>query len=426
MTSASINSKIERLESQVLALKQSPWKLEREINNLLKALNAEPASERDYLKERLLTITATAILTAGVVKGFDSSPVSKFLSLEKSQARTEQVEPSLAHASAKPTAKVSQTTTKPLAKAVAKPQVKQGISVERLMKAIATQESNENHTVINNDSGASGKWQVMPANIPDWSKAALGHEVSHSEFMASPQIQQQVVHHRLNLYLNQQTKPGRNEEEIIRRVASAWYSGQPRLWNNPRPQYSNGRRYPSIEEYTRSVWNLYRKVGSTPSSSKFADTKAIIATWGSRWQQDAKTDEQIGKFFVSSQRGWRIHPKTGEKQFHNGVDLAAPIGTPLYALADGNVTCTPKDPWGGGTVVSFTSGLFPNLEFELLHLSQCTNKSKVKEGEIIGYVGSSGNSTGPHLHLQINSTITGNSLRVRSGWLYWFITGKKP
>ncbi len=133
MTSASINSKIERLESQVLALKQSPWKLEREINNLLKALNAEPASERDYLKERLLTIAATAILTAGVVKGFDSSPMSKFFSLEKSQARTEQVDLSLAHASAKPTAKVSQTTTKPLAKAVAKPQVNQGISVERLL-----------------------------------------------------------------------------------------------------------------------------------------------------------------------------------------------------------------------------------------------------------------------------------------------------
>jgi murein DD-endopeptidase MepM/ murein hydrolase activator NlpD len=417
MVSSSILNKIDYLESQVSALKQNPWQLERDINNLLKALNAEPATERDYLKERLFTIAATALLTAGIIKGFDSSPVGKFFTIQNS-VNTEQVSPKLSPSLAKPEAQVYSTTAKPEAKPTAK--------LDRLMRAISTQESGENHTVINSDSGASGKWQVMPANIPSWSKAALGHEVSHTEFMASAEVQHKVVKHRLNLYLNQQTKPGRSEEEIIRRVASAWYSGQPQLWNNTRPQYSNGRRYPSIESYTRSVWNLYLKTGaSTPKTDNFKDTKTIISTWGERWQKDAEVGDVIGGHPVSSGRGWRVHPISKERQFHAGVDLAAPIGTPLYAIADGQVTCF-QDPNGGGTVSAFTSDSFPNLEFELLHLSKCGATGKVKQGYVIGFIGSTGNSTGPHLHLQINSTLTGNSLRVRAGWLHWFITGEKP
>jgi murein DD-endopeptidase MepM/ murein hydrolase activator NlpD len=422
MVSASVLSKIDHLESQVSALKQNPWKLERDINNLLKALNAEPATERDYLRERLFTIAATALLTAGVIKGFDSSPAGKFFTIQNSRVNTEQVSPKLSPSLAKPEAQVYSTTAKPEAKPTAKPDAK----LDRLMRAISTQESGENHTVINGDSGASGKWQVMPANIPSWSKAALGREVSHSEFMGSAQIQQQVVKHRLNLYLTQQTKPGRSEEEIIRRVASTWYSGQPQLWNNTRPQYSNGRQYPSIEQYTRSVWNLFLKTdASTPKTDNFKDTKAIISTWGERWQKDAEVGDRIGGYVVSSGRGWRIHPVSKEKQFHDGVDLAAPIGTPLFAIADGEVRCY-QDDRGGGTVASFTSNLFPNLEFELLHLSKCGAVGKVKAGQVIGYIGSTGNSTGPHLHLEISSKITGNTLRVRAGWLHWFVTGEKP
>jgi len=421
--SISIANKIDRLERDLHALKnRNPWQLEKEINNLLKALNAEPSSERDYLRERLFTIAATAILTTGVMRSLDSSPIAKFFNSEKSQIHTEQVQPALDKGLAKPASPIAKPTAKPAPKPEAKPVAKQGISLERLMKAIATQESNENHTVINGDSGASGKWQVMPSNIPSWSKAALGREVSHSQFMNSPQIQHEIVKHRLGLYLNQQSEPGRSEEEIIRRVASAWYSGQPRLWNNTKPQYSNGRKYPSIAEYTASIWNRYSSVNSV---SKFADTKALIATWEKKWQSDPKTGDLIAGYVVSSARGWRKDWKNGKPEYHGGVDLAAPLGTPLYAIADGQVKCF-QDAYGGGTVVSFTSNLFPGLEFELLHLSRCTNKRFVKESEVIGYIGSTGNSTGPHLHLQINSLISGNSLRVRSGWLYWFVTGKKP
>jgi murein DD-endopeptidase MepM/ murein hydrolase activator NlpD len=76
----------------------------------------------------------------------------------------------------------------------------------------------------------------------------------------------------------------------------------------------------------------------------------------------------------------------------------------------------------------FTSDSFPGLRFDLLHLSKCNGKSglkqAVKKGDVIGLSGSYG--TGPHLHLAIKSQDNGSFLRVRSGWLYWFITGQKP
>lgn len=68
-------------------------------------------------------------------------------------------------------AKPQSTLTKPETKLSSEP------DINRLMRALASQESGGNHELINGDSGASGKWQVMPENIPSWSRAALGREL---------------------------------------------------------------------------------------------------------------------------------------------------------------------------------------------------------------------------------------------------------
>jgi murein DD-endopeptidase len=118
---------------------------------------------------------------------------------------------------------------------------------------------------------------------------------------------------------------------------------------------------------------------------------------------------------------------------HNGIDIAMPVGTPLYAIADGTVEYGRNEI--AGLYASFTSDKFPGLAFKLVHLSQGLGepgtKREVKEGDAIGWSGgekgnpNSGRSTGPHLHLGIKGD-SGNWLRVRSGWLHWFITGKEP
>ena len=67
-----------------------------------------------------------------------------------------------------------------------------------------------------------------------------------------------MVNGRFRDMLADQKAAGYKGEEAIRRAAAVWYSGQGGLWNNTRPQYSNGRRYPSIADYTKAIWDSYR------------------------------------------------------------------------------------------------------------------------------------------------------------------------
>ncbi|MDX2255975.1 MAG: peptidoglycan DD-metalloendopeptidase family protein [Pseudanabaenaceae cyanobacterium bins.39] len=104
---------------------------------------------------------------------------------------------------------------------------------------------------------------------------------------------------------------------------------------------------------------------------------------------------------ISSGFGWRIHPITGEKRLHKGVDFAAPTGTPIFAAADGIVTDAGWTEDGYGNIVELKH------EDGSVTLYAHTNKvyvSKgqvVKQGQAIAEVGSTGRSTGPHLHFEL-------------------------
>lgn len=105
---------------------------------------------------------------------------------------------------------------------------------------------------------------------------------------------------------------------------------------------------------------------------------------------------------VSSRFGMRVHPITRIRRPHNGVDYAAPTGTPVLAVADGVVTRKYFERGGGNTLkVKHGQG----LESGYLHLSRfgkgIAQGSRVKQGQVIGYVGSTGMSTGPHLDFRI-------------------------
>ena len=103
---------------------------------------------------------------------------------------------------------------------------------------------------------------------------------------------------------------------------------------------------------------------------------------------------------LTSDFGMRTHPVLGGRRSHKGVDLAAPTGTPIYATADGYVS---KAEWFSsyGKYVSIEHGA--NLQTRFAHMSGITVKAgtRVKKGDIIGYVGSTGRSTGPHLHYEV-------------------------
>ena len=110
-------------------------------------------------------------------------------------------------------------------------------------------------------------------------------------------------------------------------------------------------------------------------------------------------DESLGYWF-SSGFGRRPHPLTGKLQFHNGLDIAAAWATPVIATANGVIEQMTKDPFFGNMVqiehkTSQMKTLYGHLKS---HADGLQVGQQVKRGEIIGYVGNSGRSTGTHLH----------------------------
>ncbi|HEU4671205.1 MAG TPA: M23 family metallopeptidase [Dyella sp.] len=105
---------------------------------------------------------------------------------------------------------------------------------------------------------------------------------------------------------------------------------------------------------------------------------------------------------ISSGWGWRVQPVLGGREFHRGIDYAAPMGTPVHAAMDGTVSLC---DWHGGygRVVEIRHA--HGLRTRYGHLSRFASRlhpgSRVHRGQVIGYVGSTGLSTGPHLYFEI-------------------------
>jgi murein DD-endopeptidase MepM/ murein hydrolase activator NlpD len=114
--------------------------------------------------------------------------------------------------------------------------------------------------------------------------------------------------------------------------------------------------------------------------------------------------------FNSSSFGWRIDPFNGHSAFHEGLDFTATIGTPIYAAAGGIVSAAEQMP-DYGKIVKIDHGL--GLETRYAHASKILVKvgDRIEKGQKIAEVGSTGRSTGPHLHYEIR--LDGNPLDPR-------------
>ena len=109
---------------------------------------------------------------------------------------------------------------------------------------------------------------------------------------------------------------------------------------------------------------------------------------------------------ISSEYGWRKNPVSGVNKLHAGTDFAAPAGTPIYAAASGYVQVAGWSSGGyGNYVIIYHGSMSDGNAYSTLYghmRSVATSAGKyVKQGELIGYVGSTGNSTGNHLHLEV-------------------------
>lgn len=105
---------------------------------------------------------------------------------------------------------------------------------------------------------------------------------------------------------------------------------------------------------------------------------------------------------IASGYGRRIDPYYKKLKFHYGVDFSAPQGTPIYATGNGKVSKTKRSRRGFGNHIVIDHGY--GYESLYAHMTKYTVRKgqKVKRGDIIGYVGSTGKSTAPHLHYEVH------------------------
>lgn len=115
-----------------------------------------------------------------------------------------------------------------------------------------------------------------------------------------------------------------------------------------------------------------------------------------------------GEFEITSPYGERVHPVTGVKKFHKGIDVAMPEGTELYLPCDCEVTehinqGGLETGFGRYIIARHKTGQGTIIRFIFAHLSEVLETGKLTQGTLVAKSGNTGTSTGAHLHLQLEA-----------------------
>lgn len=139
-----------------------------------------------------------------------------------------------------------------------------------------------------------------------------------------------------------------------------------------------------VSEQSRSLFNTWKKLDAVDPQPAIAIPSA----------------QPVEKLDYSSNWGMREHPVLGGVRMHAGVDIRGPVGTPIYATADGYVGRAQR-AGGYGNLVELEHG--KGLQTRYGHLSKILVNpgDQVRRGQLIGLMGSTGRSTGSHLHYEV-------------------------
>ena len=120
-----------------------------------------------------------------------------------------------------------------------------------------------------------------------------------------------------------------------------------------------------------------------------------------------------GRTAISSGYGWRTHPITGQRKFHNGIDIPAPTGTPVLAPFAGRVKSVFENTTGGKQVIiEHDDGRLSG--YAHLHVVLVDPGERIAQGEPFAQVGSTGGSTGPHLHFTVRPSAAGDHINPQT------------
>ena len=137
-------------------------------------------------------------------------------------------------------------------------------------------------------------------------------------------------------------------------------------------------------------------------AAQYKEELAKMALKGQNPPSNATWIEPVSSYTISSPFGNRKSPTAGASTYHQGVDMACPSGTPIYATRAGTVTVASYQAGGAGYYVSINHG--DGFASIYMHMTRyvVSKGQSVTQGQLIGYVGSTGISTGPHLHFGIS------------------------
>jgi murein DD-endopeptidase MepM/ murein hydrolase activator NlpD len=159
---------------------------------------------------------------------------------------------------------------------------------------------------------------------------------------------------------------------------------------------AQGHRVDGDKDLLKQLDELDKKVRVQEKEARtlksyFEDQQALLASAPSIWPV---------RGWVTSDFSTRLDPYTGERVMHEGLDVAAALGTKVRAPADGTVVFAGVEG-GYGRVLVIDHGYGLKTRFGHLYKSEVKVGDKVKRGQIIAQVGNSGRSTGPHLHYEV-------------------------
>lgn len=138
------------------------------------------------------------------------------------------------------------------------------------------------------------------------------------------------------------------------------------------------------------------------AAAKYDEYLAKLALQGENPPSDATWVTPVSGYTLTSPFGMRTHPILGTQRMHNGIDMACAQGTPIYATRAGTVTVASYQAGGAGNYVSINHlDGFASIYMHMTNYIVSAGQT-VSQGQLIGYVGSTGLSTGPHLHFGIS------------------------
>lgn len=198
-----------------------------------------------------------------------------------------------------------------------------------------------------------------------------------------------------------------NSAELMQQVFDSMYSLEYK-------EVTETRTNDEGEEYDVEILEIYLTVTELEETVKGLMNENQTKQWellnhtGGNQQIFANPFDFDWSGDISSEYGWRIHPISGDKKFHAGVDIAEPQGTEIHSCSSGTVIVAKYSSSAGNYIAIQDKDGFV-IKYMHCHELYVSQGDEVQKGDVIAIVGTTGNSTGNHLHLQIEDP-SGNTL----------------